>query len=119
MPSPDTIEIRRLRVSAHIGVPDEERAAPQSLWISVRMVPGQGFTGLSDDIARTIDYHAVALEIQSLAAARPRRLIETLALETADLLLRRHPLASVAITLEKQILPDTDCVAVHLERHRS
>jgi dihydroneopterin aldolase len=119
MPTPDTIEIRRLRVSTHIGVPDEERATPQTLWISVRMVPGQGFIGLADDISRTIDYHAVALEIQALAAARPRHLIETLALETADLLLTRHPLASVAVTLEKHILPDTDCVAVHLVRHRA
>lgn len=118
MQTPDTIEIRRLKVSTHIGVPDEERAAAQSLWITVRMVPGQGFAGLADDISRTIDYHAVALEIQALAAAKPRNLIETLAVETADILLGNHPLKSVAVTIEKQILPDTDCVAVHLERSR-
>jgi dihydroneopterin aldolase len=116
---PDTIEIRRLRVSARIGVPDEERAAPQTLWITVRMVPSQGFIGLADDISRTVDYHAVALEIQALAASRPRRLIETLALETADHLLGKHPLASVAVTIEKHILPDTECVAVHVERSRT
>ena len=119
MPMPDTIEIRRLRVQTHIGVPDDERATAQTLWISVSMVPGQGFEGLADEISRTIDYHAVALEIQALAAASPRRLIETLALETADLLLGGHPLASVAVTIEKHILPDTECVAVHLERHRA
>ena len=118
MPLPDTIEIRRLRVSTHIGVPDEEQATLQTLWVTVRMVPSQGFAGLADDISRTIDYHAVALEIQSLAAARPRRLIETLALEIADQLLGKHPLTSVAVSIEKQILPDTDCVAVHLERSR-
>jgi dihydroneopterin aldolase len=118
MPAPDTIEIRRLRVHTHIGVPDDERAAPQTLWITVRMAPAQGFAGLADGISRTIDYHAVALEIQALAAARPRRLIETLAVETADLLLGGHPLQSVAVTIEKRILPDTECVAVHLERSR-
>lgn len=48
----------------------------------------------------TIDYHAGAL-----AAAHPRRLIETLAMKTA-------------VTLEKQILPDTECVAVHIEPRR-
>lgn len=115
---PDTIEIRRLRVSAHIGVPDDERAAPQPLLVTVRMVPAQGFDGLADDISRTVDYHAVALEIQALAAARPRRLIETLARETADHLLSRHPLARIAVTIEKHILPDTECVAVHLEREK-
>ena len=91
---------------------------PQTLLVTVRMIPGQGFDGLADDISRTIDYHAVSLEIQALAAARPRRLIETLAVEIADQLLGNHPLASVAVTIEKHILPDTECVAVHLERSR-
>ena len=115
----DTIEIRRLRVQTHIGVPDEERADAQTLQVTVRMEPSQGFAGLDDEISRTIDYHAVALEIQSLAAARPRRLIETLAVEIADHLLRVHPLTFVAVTIEKHILPDTECVAVHIERRRA
>ena len=118
MHTPDTIEIRRLRVSARIGVTDEECARVQTLWLTVRMVPSQGFIGLADKLSRTIDYAAVAREIQSLASSAPRRLIETLAVETADWLLVRHPLQSVAITLEKHILPDTECVAVHVERRR-
>jgi FolB domain-containing protein len=116
MPAPDTIEIRRLQVRTHIGVPDEERAEAQTLRITVRMVPSQSFDGLADDISHTIDYYAVALEIQALAASKPRNLIETLAVETADFLLGKHPLKSVAITIEKHILPDTECVAVHIER---
>lgn len=114
----DSIEIRRLRVQTHIGVPDDERSKAQTLQVTVRMVPGQGFAGLHDEISRTIDYHAVALEIQTLAAARPRRLIETLAVEIADHLLAVHPLRSVAVTIEKHILPDTECVVVHIERRR-
>ena len=118
MTPPDTIEIRRLHVNTRIGVPDAERATAQTLWLTVRMVPSQGFEGLADQLSRTIDYHAVALEIQALAASKPRRLLETLAMDTADFLLERHPLRSVAVTLEKHILPDTECVAVHLERRR-
>ncbi len=118
MQTPDTIEIRRLRVATHIGVPDDERAAAQTLLLTVRMVPAREFHGLHDDIRNTIDYHAVALEIQALAAARPRRLIETLAIDTADHLLTNHPLASVSVTIGKHILPDTECVAVHIERRR-
>lgn len=116
MQATDTIEIRRLRCPTFIGVPDEERAGEQTLLLTLRMRPSQGFAGLHDDIRHTIDYHAVALEVQALAAAKPRRLIETLAIETADFLLERHPLASVAVTIEKHILPDTECVAVHIER---
>jgi dihydroneopterin aldolase len=114
----DTIEIRRLRVSAHIGVPDAERVAAQELWITLRMAPNQGFDGLADDISRTIDYYQISLEIESLAAARPRHLIETLAKDIATQLLDHHPLAHVAITIEKHILPNAECVAVHLERSR-
>jgi len=114
--SSDIIEIRRLRVSTHIGVPDDERSEPQTLLVTVKMTPGQNFDGLADEISRTIDYFAVSLEIEALAAARPRRLIETLATDIASHLLGHHPLAKVAITIEKHILPNTECVAVHIER---
>lgn len=114
----DTIEIRRLRVTAHIGVPDEERAVTQTLLVTIRMSPSQGFDGLADEIYRTIDYYQISLEIQSLAAARPRRLIETLATDIANHLLGNHTLSHVAVSIEKHILPDTECVAVHLERGR-
>lgn len=114
----DTIEIRRLKLATHIGVPDEERTTEQTLLATIRMVPCSGFEGLHDAIKNTVDYHAVALELQALAAAKPRNLIETLAREIADHLLLNHPLASVGVTIEKHILPDTECVAVHLHRMR-
>jgi 7,8-dihydroneopterin aldolase/epimerase/oxygenase len=118
MSKPDTIEIRRLRVSTLIGVPDEERAVPQILLVTLKLIPSQGFDGLADEISRTIDYYQVSLEIESLAAAKPRRLIETLATDIAGHLLGYHPLQHVAITIEKHILPNTECVAVHIERGR-
>ena len=118
MSTPDTIEIRRLRVSTHIGVPDDERAAAQTLLVTMRMTPSQNFDGLADEISRTIDYYQVSLEIQALAAARPRRLIETLATDIAGPSVGKSSAARVAVTIEKHILPDTECVAVHLERGR-
>ena len=114
----DTIEIRRLRVSTLIGVPDEERSVSQTLLVSVKMTPSQTFDGLADEISRTVNYYQVSLEIEKLASVRPRNLIETLATDIAGHLLRNHPLAHVAVTIEKHILPNTDCVAVHIERGR-
>ncbi|MEI6654130.1 MAG: dihydroneopterin aldolase [Verrucomicrobiota bacterium] len=115
---PDSIEIRRLRVFTQIGVPDAERATPQSVFITLRLMPSQGFDGLADELSRTLDYAAVAQQIAAMAADRPRRLIETLALDIADGLLAAHPLQRVAVTVEKHILPECECVAVHLERGR-
>lgn len=114
----DTIEIRRLRLETHIGVPDEERATRQVILATLKMIPEHGFDGLDDDISRTVDYHTVALEIQALAGNHPRKLIETLAAEIAGYLLEKHPLRQVSVSLEKHVLPDTECVAVHLERSR-
>lgn len=102
----------------HIGVPDEEQAEMQRLLISISMTPSQNFDGLADDISRTVDYYQVSLEIEKLAALRPRRLIETLAVEIANHLLTGYPLRKVAITIEKHILPNTECVAVRVEREK-
>jgi 7,8-dihydroneopterin aldolase/epimerase/oxygenase len=114
----DTIEIRRLRIDTFIGVPDLERATVQTLWVTLLMTPTQDFHDLADDISRTIDYYQVSLEIEALAAARPRHLIETLATDIAGHLLANHPLSRVAVSIEKCILPNTDFVAVHIERTR-
>lgn len=117
--NPDEIEIRRLEVKTHIGVPDEERAEVQTLWISVWMRPSQGFIGLQDKVENTVDYYQVSLALTELAAMKPRHLIETLATDVAEFLLTAYPLKSVDVKVEKKILPNTDFVAVKVTRERS
>lgn len=114
----DEIEIRRLAVETHIGVPDEERAEPQTLWLTVRMRPSQGFTGLRDDVANTVDYYEISRRLIALAAQKPRNLIETLATEIAEFLLSGYPLSSVDVEVEKRILTDADSVSVRVHRER-
>ncbi len=116
MNTDDEIEIRRLAVQTHIGVPDEERANLQTLWISVKMRPSLGFHGLCDDVRNTVDYYEVSRRLTELAAKRPRHLIETLATEIADTLLCFYPIAFVEITVEKRIIPETEYVAVKIKR---
>lgn len=113
---PDCIEIRRMRVMSHVGVPDEELAVAQPLWISITMIPSVGFGQLDDAIERTVPYDVVHQQVLALAAERPRRLIETLATDVADLLLAAHPLREVTVAVEKHILPDTDAVLVRVTR---
>lgn len=113
------IEIRRLRVRTFIGVPEEERADVQELLLTVRIVPRSDFAAMEDQIDRTIDYAALAAEIQDLALAKPRRLIETLANDVADHVLLNPAASGVEVMVEKFILPDTECVAVSLKKERS
>lgn len=112
------IEIRRLKVNCHIGVPEEERALPQSLRVTVKLSVSTPFHAMADEISRTLDYAALASAIQDLASSRPRRLIETLASDVAGLVMRFPVVMVVEVTVEKFILPDTECVAVHLRRER-
>jgi 7,8-dihydroneopterin aldolase/epimerase/oxygenase len=113
---PDTIHIADLELSARIGVPDEERAATQRLTASLTLEPVRDFRALGDDLARTVDYFAVCEAVKALAAARPRRLIETLAEDIATYLLERFPLTAVEVDLRKYILPDTEYVGVRIRR---
>lgn len=114
----DEIEIRRLAVQTHIGVPDEERANPQTLWITIRMRPSQGFRGLHDKVENTVDYHEVSQRLAELASEKPRHLIETLATDIAEFLLSCYPISSVEVEVEKRILPNADSVSVRVRRGR-
>jgi dihydroneopterin aldolase len=114
----DRIEIRELELTAHIGVPDEERAAPQRLTVSLVLEVARDFRDLGDDLGKTVDYFAVSERVKALATARPRKLIETLAEEIAAQVLEEFAVAAVEVELRKFILPDTAHVAVRLRRER-
>ena len=115
----ECIEIRRLAVETRIGVPEEERASPQTLHVTLGIVPARPFAAMADDVATTVDYAAVAERVTALAAERPRQLIETFADEIAVTVLREFGACEVHVEVEKRILPDTDCVAVRTSRQRS
>ena len=115
---PDLIHVEQLELLAHLGVPDDERATPQRLALNLTIEPANGFRGLDDSIANTVDYFVVAQTVRHLAAARPRRLLETLAEEIAQAVLSRFAVRTVEVELRKFILSDTAYVAVRLRRER-
>jgi len=112
----DTVVIKRLLISTHIGVPDEERAHAQKLCVNIQMVPKVAFNELNDEIEDGVDYYQVSLAIKDLAAKRPRKLIETLVEDIASLILNDFSVASVGVEVEKYILEDADHVAVKIQR---
>ena len=115
---PDRIHLEALDLSAHLGVPDEERAAPQRLTLHLTLEPQRDFRDLKDRIENTVDYFIVARAIQELAAQRPRCLLETLAEDIAQGVLERFAVRAVEVELRKYILSDTAFVAVKLRRER-
>jgi dihydroneopterin aldolase len=116
MQSNDEIRIEELDLMACVGVPDEERAEPQRLTVSLTLRPRRHFGDLGDDLGRAIDYAAVCAEVRHFVSDRCDKLIETLAHEMAGHLLRRFALVRVELELRKFILPETRYVAVRITR---
>ncbi|NNE93849.1 MAG: dihydroneopterin aldolase, partial [Verrucomicrobiales bacterium] len=55
----DTITISGLKIETHIGVPDEERANPQTVSLDLEIEVATPFCELKDEIESTVDYFAV------------------------------------------------------------
>ncbi len=115
----DQILIEELELTTRIGVPDEERAEPQRLTVSLVLEPLNGFCDLADDLAKTIDYAAVCAGLQHFVSNRRGKLLETLAYEMAEYLLATFALRKVELELRKFILPETRFVAVRIAREKT
>ena len=112
----DEIRIEEAELLAHVGVPEAERARAQRIVISLTLHSRTRFSELDDDLNRAVDYAGVCAELQRFVAGRRDKLIETLAHETAEHLLRTFDLRRVELELRKFALPQTRHVAVRVVR---
>lgn len=114
----DSILIDDLEVFFRIGVPDDERARPQRLLISVELFLDTSGAARTDDLSMTVDYFALAGRIRALGGDREWKLIETLAAEVAELVLTQPKVCRVAVEISKFIIPDTRRIALRIQRSR-
>lgn len=112
----DTISIRDLSVSYRVGVPDEERARPQRLLITVEFEHDFTEAARTDDLRGTIDYAAIVERLEHLGDGRSWKLIETLAVDIAGLVRSEFGVRSVSVEVKKFILPETRWVGVRVKR---
>ena len=113
---PDEIHIEQLDVFTRIGVPEEERAKPQRLTVSISLWPYQQTSDLADHIERTVNYSAVAEETKNFVRDQSVSLIETLAERLASHLLKSFPIQKLTIELRKFVLPDAKYVSITVTR---
>ena len=116
-PFPDKIHIEQLDVFTRIGVPEEERANPQKLTVSISLWPYQQPNDLADHIERTVNYSAIAEETKNFVHDQSVSLIETLADRLASHLLKSFPIQKVTIELRKFALQDAKYVSVTVTRN--
>ena len=115
-PFPDEIHIEQLDVFTRVGVPEEERANPQRLTVSISFWPYQQTSDLADHIEGTVNYSAVAEETKNYMRDQSVSLIETVAERLASHLLKSFPIKKVTIELRKFVLHDAKYVSVTLTR---
>jgi dihydroneopterin aldolase len=112
----DTICIEELEVFYRVGVPEKEREQPQRLLISVEMKQDFVRAAARDDLGATIDYFAVCQRLLGLGEGRSWRLIETLAVEIAGLILEEFRPSAVTVEIKKFIIPQARYVSVRVGR---
>ena len=116
---PDRITIKDLEVRFHVGVPEDERAEPQKLLITIEMTHNLGPSGASDNLAETVNYYTVCQAIKALGQARRWKLIEALADDICECVLDQFKPTVVRVVIKKFIIPDTRWVSVEITRPAS
>jgi 7,8-dihydroneopterin aldolase/epimerase/oxygenase len=112
----DTITLHDLEVFYRVGVPEEERSQPQRLLLNIELAHDFSAAAAGDDLSKTINYFEVSQRLLHFGRERSWKLIETLALEIADLLLTEFHPAQVSVEVKKFILPEARHVAVRVTR---
>jgi FolB domain-containing protein len=112
----DQIVIQDLEVFYHVGVPEQERAKPQRLLLTIELEHDFTLAAVADDLAKTIDYDALSRRLLAFGEGRDWKLIETLAVDLAAMILREFKPARVAVEVKKFVLPEARWVAVRARR---
>lgn len=112
----DIVSIKDLLVSAVIGVYDWERETEQQLTFAVEMPADVARAAAGDDIARTLDYSAVAQTIKTVVTEGRFQLIETAAERVAERLIAGYGLAWVRVQVAKPITTEGYTAVIAIER---
>jgi FolB domain-containing protein len=114
----DQIIIRDLEVFYRVGVPEEERAAPQRLLLCVEMDHSLAAAARGGDLEKTINYYSVAQRLLGFGEGRSWKLIESVAEEIAAMILREFKPQGVAVEVKKFVLAEARHVSVRVRRTR-
>jgi dihydroneopterin aldolase len=101
----DVLTITGLEVFARHGVFDFERAEGQRFVIDVSLWLDTSGAASHDDLAQTVHYGELAVELYDAAVGEPVDLIETLAERLADVVLAHPPVRRTHVVVHKPNAP--------------
>ena len=116
-----TTGLRDLRIDCIVGIHAHERQARQSVIMDIDLDYDFAAASASDAIGDAVDYDRVASGVAALAERRSFQLIETMAEETAQMLMAELPTVQrVRLEIRKPAaVPSASCSFVRVERTRS
>lgn len=101
----DRIELRGLTVRGRHGVFEHERRDGQEFVVDITAWLDLDRAGASDDLADTVDYGELAKRAADIVGGPPRNLIEAVAADIADDLMRDERIHAAEVTIHKPQAP--------------
>ncbi|MGB8504625.1 dihydroneopterin aldolase [Mycobacterium sp.] len=101
----DRILLHGLTVRGHHGVFEHERRDGQEFVVDITLWIDLDRAGASDDLADTIDYGELAKRAADIVGGPPRNLIEAVAADIADDVMRDERVHAVEVTIHKPQAP--------------
>jgi dihydroneopterin aldolase len=101
----DRIELRGLTVRGRHGVFERERRDGQVFVVDIVAWIDLGPAAATDDLSDTLDYGLLAERAANIVAGPPKKLIETVAAEIADDVLRDGRVSAVEVVIHKPHAP--------------
>ena len=118
----DKIFLKGIEVLGRHGCSEIERQHEQLFIVDAELYLDLSRSGKSDDLGDTIDYVQVLIDIKKIVGGTPRNLIETVAQDICEILLRKYfLLEGLKITIHKPAPPVKEKfsgAAVEIVRHR-
>lgn len=117
----DRLALRGLRGVGHHGVLEHERRDGQEFVVDVELGLDTRPAAAGDDLAATVHYGDLAVQLHACLTTDPVDLIETLAQRLADICLAEHPVSWVEVTVHKPQAPipvPFDDVSLTIHRSR-
>ena len=115
----DTITVCDLEVHYHVGVTADERARAQRLLLTVEIASDFRQAAGSDDLGETLDYAALFQRLQRFGDDCQWNLIETLAVDLAEMILADFNPPQITVEVKKFVIPEARFVAVRTTRRRA
>ena len=116
---PLIVYIKNLVVSGKHGVHAHEKTTPQRFGVNAELVVADETALTSDQVEDTIDWSGLRDDIISVVEGRSYNLIERLAQEVADTILKDERVAGVVISIDKLDAFDSGVPGIRLEITRA